>query len=64
MALKVSNESEILQLEAKARSLGIVAYVVEDEGRTQVAPGSKTVIALGPAPQAAFEGLTSNLKLL
>ena len=47
---------------AKAR--GLITYLVEDEGRTQVAAGSKTVLAIGPAPAKSFVGVTSDLKLL
>ena len=31
-----------------ARSLGLIAEDVRDAGRTQIAPGSKTVLAVGP----------------
>lgn len=37
-----------LQLAAKARSLGLVVSLVQDAGRTQIAPGSKTVVGIGP----------------
>ena len=37
-------------LMVKARSLDLVSYVVADAGRTQIAPGSHTVLAVGPAP--------------
>ena len=45
------------QVYAKALSLGLVASVIQDAGRTQIAPGSKTVIAVGPGPGK----LTNNL---
>jgi len=39
------------------------SYLVHDAGRTQIAAGSQTVLALfGPA--AAFEGITDHMKLL
>jgi PTH2 family peptidyl-tRNA hydrolase len=41
-----------------------VAYLVEDAGRTQIAAGSKTVLAIGPAPVAELDRITSHLKLL
>ena len=43
---------------------GLVTYIVEDAGRTQIAAGSKTVLAIGPAPVHAFEEITKHLKLL
>ena len=47
-----------------AQLKGLVTYIVEDAGRTQIAAGSKTVLAIGPAPVEAFESLTGHLKLL
>lgn len=35
-----------------------------DAGHTQIAAGSRTVLALGPAPVYAFEGISSHLKLM
>ena len=33
-------------------------------GRTQVAPGSRTVLAIGPAPRSSLDSVTGHLKLL
>ena len=40
------------------------ALIVEDAGRTQVAAGSCTVIAIGPAPESAVNAVTGALRLL
>eukprot|EP01083_Nonionella_stella_P183577 663876_1 len=64
VAVKCPTEEEMDELYAKALSLGIPCYFVEDAGRTQIAPGSRTVLGLGPAPVALFEGITSHLKLM
>ena len=37
-----------MELYQKARSAGVNAYIVHDAGRTQVAAGSATVLAVGP----------------
>ena len=37
-----------LELAAKADSLDLDVVVIKDAGRTQIAPGSKTVMGLGP----------------
>ena len=37
-----------LDLSKKARSLGLNASLIRDAGRTQIAPGSKTVLGVGP----------------
>jgi len=41
-----------------------VYYIVEDAGRTQIAAGSQTVLAIGPAPVKVLEEITGHLKLL
>lgn len=64
IALRVDEEREIYELMEKARAAGLVAYLVEDAGRTQIAAGSKTVLAIGPAPVAELDKITSHLKLL
>ena len=50
ITLKCDTEEELMMLLARARSLGLVSYVVADAGRTQIAAGSHTVLAVGPAP--------------
>lgn len=64
VAVKVDTEAEMVDLQAKALAAGLVSYFVQDAGRTEIAAGSRTVLAIGPAPAYAFQGLTSHLKLL
>ena len=64
IAVKVENDVALFELQNKARMAGLVTYIVEDAGRTQIAAGSKTVLAIGPAPVHAFEEITKHLKLL
>lgn len=37
-----------IELAAKAYSLDLDVVIIRDAGRTQIAPGSKTVMGLGP----------------
>ena len=60
IAVKVDSEEEMMMLLAKARSLGLVSYVVADAGRTQIAPGSHTVLAVGPAPGSQVDKVLTN----
>ena len=51
-------------LESKASSLGLPTHVVRDAGRTEIEPGSVTVLAVGPAPAQAIDVVTGGLRLL
>ena len=60
----MSDTDELDALCDTIRAAGLPYYLVEDAGRTQIAPGSKTVLGIGPAPVHLFEALTSHLKLM
>ncbi|KAK3901443.1 peptidyl-tRNA hydrolase PTH2-domain-containing protein [Staphylotrichum tortipilum] len=64
IAVQVKSEEELLELMARARSLGITAEVIADAGRTQIASGSRTVLGVGPAPKSVVDQVTGGLKLL
>ena len=64
IVLKVDSEEELLKIEEAAKAKGVPNKLVIDEGRTEVAPHSATCLGLGPDSDAAFVGLTDNLKLL
>ena len=64
VALQVKSEEELETLQATAISLGIVAEVIADAGRTQIASGSHTVLGIGPAPKSVVDKVTGHLKLL
>jgi PTH2 family peptidyl-tRNA hydrolase len=52
------------QLKARAVSLGIPTFEVHDAGRTQIAAGSKTILAIGPAVRSDIDKVTGHLRLL
>lgn len=63
VVLRVPNEEEMLDLADKARSHGLVTALIRDAGRTQIAPGTKTVLGIGPGPEQIVDSVTSHLKL-
>lgn len=63
VVLKTEDETSLLQLADQASSLGLVVSLVQDAGRTQIAPGSKTVVGIGPGPADVIDQVTGQLKL-
>ncbi|KAF8965822.1 Peptidyl-tRNA hydrolase protein 2, mitochondrial [Entomortierella lignicola] len=63
VTLKVDNEDDMLLLQAQARSIGLAAHSIRDAGRTQIAAGSRTVLAVGPGPVSVVDSVTGKLKL-
>lgn len=64
IAVVAQSLDEIEQLQRRARAAGIAAVVVEDAGLTEVPPGTKTVLGLGPAPGPEIDPITGSLPLL
>ncbi|KHJ32226.1 putative mitochondrially-localized peptidyl-trna hydrolase [Erysiphe necator] len=64
IALQVKSQDELLTLHAIALSLDVVAEIITDAGRTQIASGSQTVLGIGPAPRSIIDQITGTLKLL
>lgn len=64
IALVVPSLAEFDSLRRQAAAHGIPSVIVEDAGLTEVAPGTKTCLGLGPAPSADLDPLTGKLPLL
>lgn len=64
IALKCKSDAEMQSLLRAAEAKRIPCYLVADAGRTQVAAGSKTVLAIGPAPEMVVNEVTGSLRLL
>ncbi|GKY96522.1 hypothetical protein MPSEU_000611800 [Mayamaea pseudoterrestris] len=63
ICVKSPDEDEMLDIAAKALSLDIPVYLVQDAGRTQIAAGSRTVLGLF-APVSVLDEVTGHLKLM
>ncbi|XP_063924868.1 peptidyl-tRNA hydrolase 2, mitochondrial-like [Zophobas morio] len=59
----VGSEEELLNLKKKAKAINVISCVIRDAGHTQVAPGTRTVIAIGPGRKNLLDQITENLKL-
>jgi len=58
IALKVDDEAHMDAVAAAAAAAGLPMMVIEDAGRTEVEPGTRTVVGIGPAPKAVIDAIT------
>jgi PTH2 family peptidyl-tRNA hydrolase len=63
VVVKAPDEPTIRDLASEAQRAGLPFAVVDDAGRTQVAPGTTTAIGIGPADAGAIDRLTGDLSL-
>ena len=64
IVLTAPSLTDLEQLATQARARGIPVAWVQDAGLTEVAPGTKTCIGLGPGPSAQLDPVTGSLPLL
>ena len=64
VALKVKDEKELLDFMRKAKAAKLKTALIEDAGKTVVAPGTKTCLAIGPDEESRIDILTGKLKMV
>lgn len=64
VVLQIPDEPSLSQLKKQCEGTNVPTIVIRDAGRTQIAAGSKTVLAIGPAPAEKVSAFTKELKLL
>ena len=64
ITLNVDNLQQLEELEQKALAKNLITKKIRDAGRTQVEPGSITVLGIGPGPVSVINEVTGKLKLL
>ena len=64
IVLKTENEKSLLKLLQEAKDQGIKTAMITDAGKTVVAPGTKTCIAIGPDEEGKIDEITGSLKLI
>lgn len=63
VVVKIEDEKSLLKLRDESHRAGLLTSVIRDAGHTQVAPGSLTVMGVGPAPEELVDKVTGHLKL-
>jgi len=64
IVLKVADLKELHKYNQLAKDAGVRTAVVTDAGKTVVAPGTTTCIAIGPDEDEEIDSIISELKLL
>lgn len=62
--VKVENLNDFFTLKEGSERLGIISTIIEDAGHTEILPGTKTVLGIGPAPNNLIDKITGNLPIL
>lgn len=63
VVVKAPDEDTLINLLGQAREVGLTVSLIQDAGRTQIAPGSRTVLGVGPGPADLIDRVTGDLKL-
>ena len=64
VVLKVATLKDLFLLKEMARREGLSTALITDAGLTQIAPGTITVLGIGPAPVEKLDKVVGKLKLL
>ncbi|WP_321428983.1 peptidyl-tRNA hydrolase Pth2 [uncultured Methanolobus sp.] len=64
VVLRVPVLKDLFELKEVARRQGLPTALIQDAGLTQIAPGTVTVLGIGPAKADDIDKVTGNLKLL
>jgi len=64
VVLRVADEEALLQIVSAAELAGVPVVTVQDAGRTQLAAGTTSCCAVGPATSVDIDRITGELALL
>jgi peptidyl-tRNA hydrolase, PTH2 family len=64
VVLKAGSEEQLYEIAEQAQAASLPVQVIHDAGRTQVAEGTPTCCAIGPAEASRIDAITGGLSLL
>lgn len=64
IVVKVKDKAELLKLNQDAKDSGLITATITDAGKTCIAPGTLTCIAIGPDEEDKVDALIGKLKLV
>jgi peptidyl-tRNA hydrolase, PTH2 family len=63
IVVRANTQEELEDAEQRARARAVPTFPIRDAGRTEVDPGTLTVMAVGPGPAPRIDQVTGKLKL-
>ena len=64
IVLEVNSLAELQNLRTRCEQVGILHVLISDAGRTELAPGTITALAIGPADDLLIDKITGSTPLL
>jgi PTH2 family peptidyl-tRNA hydrolase len=64
IVVKVTDKKELFKYNQIAKDAGLTTALITDAGKTVIAPGTETCVAIGPDDEEKIDKITSNLKLV
>ncbi|RLE62938.1 MAG: peptidyl-tRNA hydrolase [Thermoprotei archaeon] len=64
VVLKVKSEEELIEIYTRAKNADLPVSLITDMGLTEIPPGTRTAVGIGPAPEELIDRITGHLKLL
>ncbi len=64
VVLKANDLREILEVQKGAKKAGLPYVLIKDAGKTEVKPGTVTVLGIGPCQEDEVDKVTGHLKML
>ena len=64
IVLKVENKEALYRYNQLAKDAGLVTALITDAGKTVIAPGTETCVAIGPDDEEEIDNITGSLKLV
>ena len=62
--LKVKDEKELLDYKTQAEEIKLITALITDAGKTVIAPGTVTCLAIGPDEEEKIDKITGKLKMV
>ena len=63
IVLKINDEKELFKYNQIAKDAGLTTALISDAGKTVIAPGTRTCVAIGPDEEDNIDNITQDLKL-